>query len=263
MNFFEVTFFDFDLWKLLLLSFGGLIAGFVSTIAGGGSLLTIPLLIFLGLPIQVANGTNRIAILLQNIMAVSRFSTKKVIKWEKALSLIIPSFIGGALGSFIATLLSKNLFDIVVGILMLFILLTLFIKPKKWEKKKEKIIEKWWRYPLFFVIGIYGGFIQIGVGFFLLTGLVFFIGFNIVSANALKVLVIMCYTVISLIIYAIGGQVVLVAGLFLGIGNTIGSFISVNSIFKIKMKNIKWIIVIAVLLTVAKLFGLLNFISDF
>jgi uncharacterized protein len=262
--FFEITIMDFHLWKLILLTLGGVLAGFINTIAGGGSLLTIPLLIFLGLPSPVANGTNRIAILMQNIMGVSRFSSKKILKWDKAsamlnLSLLIPSILGGAAGAYIATLLNKETFDIVVAILMLLVLSTLFFKPKQWEKEDREISVKWWRFPLFFLIGIYGGFIQAGVGFLLLTGLVLAMGFDIVSANAIKVLIVLCYTVLALIIFIVSGNVVIIAGLFLGVGNVIGSFIGVGSIIKIKAVFLRWIIIIAVLITVLKLFGVFNF----
>lgn len=263
MNFFEITLFDFYLWKLILLTIGGMFAGFINTIAGGGSLLTIPLLIFTGMETQTANGTNRIAILLQNAMVVFRFSQKGTIKWHKDFcvfvgSIIIPSLAGSFLGAYIATILSKKAFDIVVGILMLFVLSTLFMKPKSWEKQIEKIIIKWWRIPAFFLIGIYGGFIQAGVGFLILTTLIVFMGFNIISANALKALTVLCYTLIALIIYIINGQTILIAGLFLAVGNVLGSLIGVKSVFKVKTTFIRWLIVGAVIITVAKLFGIIN-----
>lgn len=264
MNFFEITLFDFYLWKLILLTIGGLLAGFINTIAGGGSLLTIPLLIFTGMETQTANGTNRIAIFLQNAVAVLRFSQKGTLKWNKKFfifvgSIIIPSLAGSFLGAYIAIILTKKAFDIVVGILMLLVLSTLFIKPKAWEKRIEKIIIKWWRIPAFFLIGIYGGFIQAGVGFLILTTLIVFMGFNIISANALKALIILCYTIVALIIYIINGQTVLIAGLFLALGNVLGSLIGVKSVFKIKATFIRWLIVCAVIITVLKLFGLINF----
>jgi uncharacterized protein len=263
MGFFDIMLFNFPLWKLILLTVGGVIAGFLNTIAGGGSLLTIPLLIFLGLPTITANGTNRMAILLQNIAGVTRFSTKKVLSWDKdsvkrIVKLLIPSVIGGGVGALIAIFIPKDAFDIIVGILMLMIVITLFLKPKEWEKQTNNITEKWWRYPLFFVIGVYGGFIQAGVGFLLLSALVVGMGFNVLSANALKVLVVLCYTVLAIIIYIVDGQVIWIAGLFLSIGNVIGSFIGVSSILKVKPVFIRWLLIVVVLITALKLFGVLD-----
>jgi uncharacterized protein len=266
MEFFEIMIFTFPLWKLLLLTLGGLFAGFINTIAGGGSLLTIPLLIFLGLPSPVANGTNRIAIFMQNVMGVARFSRKRALKWDKEnimriLAMLVPSLIGAVIGAIIATQLSKEVFDIVVGILMILVLLTLFLKPKEWEKESEHIREEWWRYPVFLLIGMYGGFIQAGVGFLLLTGLVVGMGFNLVTANALKVLIVLIYTILALLIFILNGQVILIAGLFLGVGNVIGAVIGVSSILKIKPVFLKWIITVAVTVTVAKLFGLFELLG--
>ncbi len=263
MEFFDIMLFNFPLWKLILLTVGGVIAGFLNTIAGGGSLLTIPLLIFLGLPTITANGTNRMAILLQNIAGVTRFSTKKVLSWDKdsvkrIVKLLIPSVIGGGVGALIAIFIPKDAFDIIVGILMLMIVITLFLKPKEWEKQTNNITEKWWRYPLFFVIGVYGGFIQAGVGFLLLSALVVGMGFNVLSANALKVLVVLCYTVLAIIIYIVDGQVIWIAGLFLSIGNVIGSFIGISSILKVKPVFIRWLLIVVVLITALKLFGVLD-----
>ncbi|RME71099.1 MAG: sulfite exporter TauE/SafE family protein, partial [Chloroflexi bacterium] len=72
----------------------GFVAGFINTLAGSGSLVTLPLLIFAGLPANVANGTNRVAILLQNVVGVSSFRQQKVLDWRGGLKLALPAIIG-------------------------------------------------------------------------------------------------------------------------------------------------------------------------
>ena len=90
-------------WYLVLALIGtGLAAGFINTTAGGGSMLTLPLLMFLGLPANVANGTNRIAILLQNVIGVSTFRQKKVLDFSTDYKLAIPAIVGSIIGAFFA-----------------------------------------------------------------------------------------------------------------------------------------------------------------
>jgi uncharacterized protein len=259
MEIFTFDFFGFPIWKLLLLTFGGMFAGYINIIAGGGSLLTIPLLIFVGLPTGIANGTNRVGIFLQNVSAVWRLNSKQLIKWRLSISFILPVVFGSGVGAYLATIMNPEAFDIAVGILMLLILSTLFLNPEQWKNKVDTIKLHWWRFPVFFLIGIYGGFLQAGVGFLLLAALVPGLGFNIVSANAMKLLLTLYFTAIAIVIFLIQDQIVWIAGLFLAAGNIIGSFAGIKFLLKINPNVIRWIIIIAVLATAGKLFGLWTF----
>jgi len=223
----------------ILVLFTGIAAGFINTVAGGGSLLSLPVLTFLGLGIDVANGTNRIAILMQNIAATYRFRKSGVDVSKDVLKLGIPTLIGAAVGASVAINLNKEILEKVISIILIILAILLVFRPKMWsEKKEKKEISQIAQYLIFFGLGIYGGFIQAGIGFFLITAIVLVKGFDLVKTNALKVGIIAIYTVLSLIIFFIGGKVNIIAGLVLGIGNSIGGVLGAQ--FSVK-KGTKWI----------------------
>jgi uncharacterized membrane protein YfcA len=179
--------YDLAWYRILAVIGVGLIAGFINTLAGSGSLLTLPLLMFLGLPANVANGTNRIAILLQNVVGVSSFRQQKVLDFREGLKIGIPAVIGSLLGARIAVHLDDALMEKFIGGLLIGMFFLIILRPNRWLKGREgqSPVKPAWQFLIFFLIGIYGGFIQAGVGFFLLAGLVIGAGHELVRANAL------------------------------------------------------------------------------
>ncbi|HOC37037.1 MAG TPA: sulfite exporter TauE/SafE family protein [Tenuifilaceae bacterium] len=237
-------------WIYLLVVLAGVAAGFINTLAGSGSLLTLPLLIFIGLPANVANGTNRIGILMQSMVAVGRFKQKKVFEWSDGLWLTIPAGLGAVLGALVAVDLNEVLMNRIIGILLVFMFFLLLFEPEKWLKPKNpdsRIRFTPFRFIVFFVIGIYGGFIQAGVGFFLLAGLVLGAGMDLVRSNALKVLITMVFTILALVVFIINGQVDFKLGIIMGIGNMIGAWIATSVALKHGASFIRWVLLICVL----------------
>ena len=163
--------FSFDLVLLVIIGF---IAGGINIVAGGGSLLTLPMLIFLGLPPNVANGTNRIAIIIQNIFAVSGFKSKGVSAFPYSIYLAISASIGAIIGALIAVDIKGDLFNKILAVIMVIIVIYMVFKRKtSIEELLERITGKyfWLGILAFFFVGIYGGFIQAGVGFIMLLAL--------------------------------------------------------------------------------------------
>lgn len=244
----------------------GVIAGFINTLAGSGSLLTLPLLMFLGLPANIANGTNRVAIFLQNIVAVGSFKKKKVFEYKEGIWLIIPASVGALIGSMVAVHFNERIMELFIGGLLVFMFFLILFKPDRWLKEQAGTIDgspKFWRLVIFFFIGIYGGFIQAGVGFFLLAGLVFSVGTDLVKANALKVLIILIYTGVALVVFFINKQVDLKIGLILAIGNMIGAWIGSNVAVSWGPKFVRLILLLAVSISAFKLLGGFEFIAGF
>ncbi|MBN2519423.1 MAG: sulfite exporter TauE/SafE family protein, partial [Bacteroidales bacterium] len=174
--------FDF---KYFLVIGGGIVAGFINTLAGSGSLLTLPILMFLGLPANIANGTNRIAILMQSIVSVTSFKQQKVLDLKQGLWLSIPVVIGSLVGAKIAVDINEKLMYNCVAGLLIFMFFVILYKPERWIKGKAGNIEtkpSVIQIIIFFLIGLYGGFIQAGVGIFLLAGLVFTVGTDLVKS---------------------------------------------------------------------------------
>ncbi|WP_041081841.1 sulfite exporter TauE/SafE family protein [Thermotoga profunda] len=224
------------LYFLIFLS--GIASGFLNVVAGGGSLLTLPLLTLLGMGIDVANGTNRIAILLQNIVAVRNFQKGKVLPVKLSLLCGIPAAVGSIVGTMIVVDLDQNLLKKIVGVLLLIMGLFFFIKPKMWSGEPNKKINPFLAAIAFFGIGVYGGFIQAGVGFFFIFFTAALLGLDLVKNNALKVFIVLLYTPISLIIFLLNGKVMFLAGLILGLGSMVGAYLGVKFALK---KGINWL----------------------
>jgi len=215
------------LWQLPLLFAVGMIAGILNVLAGGGSLLTLPLLIFMGLPSAVANGTNRIAIFCQNIFAIRGFRKRKVLPLQLALLCTPPALLGSWVGAQLAISLDDQLFNRLLAVIMIGVLIFTAIDPMKRFRKEDVSFGFGRKVVLvisFFFVGIYGGFVQAGVGFLVITALLFH-GLDLVRINAIKVFVIFAYTFIALGVFIYHGQVNYPLGLALAAGNSIGGMI--------------------------------------
>ncbi|MCK5539012.1 MAG: sulfite exporter TauE/SafE family protein, partial [Bacteroidales bacterium] len=124
-------------WYIILALIGtGLAAGFININAGGGSMLVLPLLMFIGLPANVANGTLRIAILFQNIVAVNTFKKQKILDVKTDYKLVFPAIIGAVVGAFFAVEIDEALLKKVIAGLMIGMFLLVVLKPEVWVKEQ-------------------------------------------------------------------------------------------------------------------------------
>jgi len=250
---------DIAWYIYLIISLAGILAGFINTIAGSGSLITLPLLMFAGLPANVANGTNRIAILLQNIIGVSQFKKQKILDTKTGLYLSIPTTVGALIGAFIAIDIDERMMKLSIGVLLIIMFFLVLFQPDKWVKEKAGSIKakpSIVQIIIFFFIGIYGGFIQAGVGFFLLSGLVLGIGYDLLKANALKLLLILGYTPFALLVFIYHKQINFELGFTLAIGNMIGAFIASKTAHRLGNSFIRYVLLLILLISATKLFGL-------
>jgi len=249
-------------WYMILALIGtGIAAGFINTSAGGGSMLTVPLLMFMGLPANVANGTNRVAIMLQNVIAVRTFKKKKVLDYKTDYRLAIPAVLGSLVGALVAVEINTNLLEKIIAGIMVAMLLLVVLKPEIWVKERIGSVTAkptFWQYIIFFFIGLYGGFIQIGVGFILLAGLVLGCGHNLVKANAVKVFIVLLYTIFSLGIFIYNKQVDIVAGLILAAGNMFGGWLGVHFQVKGGAKYVRYILIGSMIIVILNLFGVFS-----
>ncbi len=216
-------------WGLLLLFAAGTVAGTLNVVAGGGSFLTLPVMIFLGIPPGVANGTNRVALLLQNAGAVWGFRRYRVLDARLAVRLAIPAIAGAAIGSWAALQVSDFAFRRMLAVLMLVMALWSLLRPPPRDPSPTAPPKPVGTQLLvvFFLIGIYGGFIQAGVGFLLLAGTTM-AGLDLVRGNAVKVTCVLLWTLVTILIFASGGAIDWGAGLVLGLGNLIGGQVGVR-----------------------------------
>jgi uncharacterized protein len=215
--------------QIIVILAAGLAGGFVNTLAGGGSFITLIALDFAGLSSAMANGTNRVAIEVQNIMAVLGFRSKGISNFKLTLHFAIPALLGAIVGAYLVIDLPDAIFKKILAVAMLFMLFTIVFDVKSWLK--DRVIEMTPRrrivaYFVFFLVGIYGGAIQAGVGFLFIATLVLVAGEDLVRTNSHKVFIIGTYTLFVLIVFALRGQVNWVLGLVLAVGNGTGAWIA-------------------------------------
>jgi uncharacterized membrane protein YfcA len=255
-----------DWIKYPLIVLAGMAAGFVNILAGNGSLLTLPALIFFGLPPNVANATNRVGVLFQNVVGVTSFQRKGMLDLRGALLYSIPTAIGSVVGAYIAVDINEEVFRRVLAVVMILMLVLMFVKPERWIKGKgsEEVTHR--LSPLgilvFFAVGIYGGFLQAGVGIFLLAALVLNAGYDVVRGNAVKVFIVLVMALVSLVIFQANGQVQWGVGLLLAVGNMIGAWLATR--FAVE-KGAIWVrrfVIVVVLFSAAELLGVFNWLGS-
>jgi len=214
-------------WQLPLLAALGVFAGILNVLAGGGSLMTLPVLLFLGLPAPIANGTNRIAIFFQNVFAMRSFHKHGIFPWQLALLGLLPALFGSYLGASLAVDIDDALFKRLLALIMVGVLILTALDPaKRWRREEMSMTGLRLVVLLltFFAIGVYGGFVQAGVGFIIIAALLPH-GLDLVRVNAVKVMVIFAFTVVALGVFIWYGQVDWPLGLALALGNSIGGVI--------------------------------------
>ncbi len=245
-------------WYVYLMAiFAGALAGVINTLAGSGSLVTLPMLVFLGLPADVANGTNRVGVLLQNVVGISVF--RRFGSFEPAFNrwLVATAIAGALLGAWIATILDKSAMEIAIGIVMVVMLVVLISNPKRWLREQSEVTTGrpgWLALLLFFGIGIYGGFIQAGVGVLLLSALVLVSGYTLNHANMIKLVIVLLMAMISLPLFVLNNQIDWALGGLMAIGQGIGAWLAANYATRVPNANV-WVrrlLIVIVLISIAR-----------
>ena len=231
-----------------LLVLGGVFAGYVNAVAGGGSALTLPLLMLFGIDASVANGTNRVAVGIQAVTASTAFHTQGVRPWRGA-TLILPWVITGAVvGGLIAIKMSPRALEVFFGVIFL-VLALVIARGSHWlEPNPDGVNSGQFKGPVsYFLIGLYGGIFQAGVGIPLLLALIYFDGLDVIHSNAAKALIITVYTALVLVIFGSAGQVAWLHGLLVGLGGILGSLVGARAVIQ-KGATLVRIVVVAILL---------------
>ena len=220
-------------WQLILLATLGIVAGMLNVIAGGGSLLTLPTMILMGMPEAVANGTNRVAILAQNVTAVSAFRKKGFSDFRLSLTLGLFALPGAVAGAWCGALIRGDIFNRILAGVMIGVVILMALKRRKKKNRSEltesapavtrtRLIAG---HLCMIAVGFYGGFIQAGVGFLLMAALHQVMGLDLVRVNMHKVFVVGVFTVAALTVYLLNGKVWWIPGLCLAVGNSLGGWI--------------------------------------
>ena len=241
---------------LILLIIVGFVAGVINTLAGGGSLLTLPVLIFMGLPPNIANGTNRIGIVIQMIAGTAGFKSKGITTFPFSIYMGISALIGSIIGAQIAVDIKGETFNKVLSFVMMAVVLLIVFKPKL---KAKELIERttgkhlWIGCVAFFFFGIYGGFINAGLGFILILFLHFFNHLSLVKSNATKAVIITIYMSGALVVFILNDAINWKMGLTMAIGTSLGGWFT--SRFSVKKGDgfIKIFLIVMVSIMAVKL----------
>lgn len=232
-----------SLETIFILIVVGIGAGFVNVVAGGGSLLTLPVMIFMGLPPNIANATNRIAILWQNVFAISKFRSAGVVDMKYSAYLGLAAVPGAVLGGWLALDIKGEVFTRILSVIMLVVGVLIVAgkrasrTPENYQSGSKLLLG----ILLFFLIGVYGGFIHAGVGFLIILVLERLMQAPLARINSVKVIVAFIYTLAVVLLFVVKNVINWPYGLTLAIGTSLGGWL--GSQFSIK-KGDKWIKII-------------------
>ena len=226
-----------DLGSITILVFVGCLAGFLNTIAGGGSMLSLPTLLFLEIPSSIANGTNRIAIIAQALPAAIVYFRKGFGDIAQSFVLSILLLPGSILGAYLGTQIDDKTFDRIVATILTITALSMFFAKTDREndcgnKTANSIKRRSLVYPLVLLLGFYGGFIHIGIGFLIIFILHKIGGLSLIATNTHKILIVVPYSVISLLIFWGEVSVLWHAGVSLALGTMFGGWVGAQVTIK-------------------------------
>jgi uncharacterized membrane protein YfcA len=232
---------------LALLLAGGA-GGFLNAVAGGGSSVTLPVLEWTLASPGLANATNRLAVLAQNVAAVGAFQTGRRVPWRLALALSAPTALGAACGAWIAARLPDASMRVALALGVLFAAAAALLPQPRAPRLAPP-----WREAAFFLSGAYAGFLQIGVGFVLLACLAGGLGLDLVRANAAKVFVVLVAMVPAVALFEAAGRIVWAHGIVLALGNMGGAWIAARLAIRRGDRFVRRAVVVAALLAAVKL----------
>lgn len=239
--------YELDLVFAVILVAMGFLAGIINTMAGGGSNLTIPALMVLGIPADIANATNRVSVLFQSLTAAKGFSKHGKLDIPDLKKIVSTTLVGGLVGAFFASYLPAALLKpVLLGAMITMAAIILFkpavVAPP--EGTEPRAFGESSSIPMLLLAGFYGGFVQAGVGFILIAAIAGSLHYDLVRANALKIVCTAAFTLVALALFVIRDQVLWVPGLTLAVGSMIGAHIAVKITINISQEALKWFLFI-------------------
>jgi len=244
-----------ELGVALLLIGGGFAAGVINTLAGGGSLLTVPLLHLAGLPGGLANGTNRVGVMVQNLVATWGFGREGVPSLRPALPLLLPLAIGALLGAALISRIPDHTFEQLFGAAMLLLLIPTLRPPPAAANGARRKMPGWLSALCLFTMGIYGGALQAGTGL-LLVHFLHWSGASLLQSNAIKVALNFCFTLLVLPIFLFAGQISWPEATVLTIGFALGGAIGPRLAIRASERTLRTLLALATLALAGRMLGL-------
>lgn len=231
----------------------GIIGGFINTLAGGGSMLTLPALMMLGMPADVANATNRVGVLFQSLTGVRGFRDADRLDTPAIVPVLVPTLAGALMGALAASflplwLLKPTLLGTMVAIALVMLVFPAVVAPPP-GTPAHALRDKPMAALGLFLAGAYGGFVQAGVGFLLIAAIAGGLRYDLVRSNALKLVCTAAFSVVALVVFVLRDQVLWIPGLILAAGTVVGAMVSVRFAISVSQSTLKWLLFIMVSLT--------------
>lgn len=244
--------YELTIWTVSLLVISGVCAGFINTLAGGGSMLTLPVLMLMGMPADIANGTNRLAVVIQSLTGVHGFKKHGYLETADIVPVMKPMLVGAFLGALVVSYMPPDILKPVLLITMMAMSLVMMFSsavvfPSEHEKPKLLGDLRFGNTGIF-LCGLYGGAIQGGVGFVLIL---FFSGamrYGILQANAWKMVCTLGFGFLSLVIFIVREQVVWLPGTILSVATIIGVLLSLKFAMKANQEVLKRFVLVVILI---------------
>lgn len=245
---------------VILLICSGIFVGVVNTFAGAAAMVSISVYTALGLPIEIANGTNRLPVLFQVGAAAFNFRKQHLLDYAVGLRLGIPTAVGAVVGAEFAAWVDPSIFVVLLATILVLLLTLLIFSPNRILKGNGKQLRGVRRldYLWFFLVGLYGGAFQIGMGYVILGLTIMGMGYDVITANALKSFIVMLYIPLTLAVYMWHGQVNYSYGFVHAVGNVIGAYIASKYATRINTQLLRWILIVFIALTVLDLFEIIS-----
>lgn len=247
-----------EIAMMTVLVLTGIAAGWLNTVAGGGSMLTVPALMWCGLPADVANGTSRIAILAQGVTAVAGFKREKALDTELLAAVALPNVLGALFGAYAATLIPNQIFKPILICTLLLMAFSMFLKPESFSPPAGSTAlhprERRGATLALVLSGFYGGFLQAGVGFVLLAVFAGLLRIDLVRGNGLKVAVVFLYSLVVVVVFAARARVDYAYGAVLALGHVIGAEAGVRFSVKRGQGAIKTVVFVMIVISGVSLF---------
>lgn len=251
---------DLTLIQYLLIVVGGFLAGIMNTLAGYGSLITLSLLMdVIGLPADMANGTNRVNVLSQCTASSIGYIKGGKVQLRKYRWIILAMVLGATAGIFTVLQVDNQSFRSIFRYLIILLFFIILINPKRWmrEQSEESTIPLPIRLIAFFALGFYGGFIQMGMGIFFLASMIFLERSTLLEGNGAKVAIVAIYTIVAVAIFHFNGLINWQAGMLIAISQSIGGYLTAKYASQSPNAN-KWayyVLVAIVLIVIVYQFG--------
>ncbi|MDX1939360.1 MAG: sulfite exporter TauE/SafE family protein [Saprospiraceae bacterium] len=250
-----------EFYQYVIAIVGSFLAGAINTLAGNGSVITLSLMTeMIGLPGNVANGTNRIGLFTQSAAGAFGFWQNGRLDFRRSWAFLVFTSIGAIIGALVAVKVSNEQFLSVFRFLMVFMLFVILFKPERWLRQTDPNLNLSLGLviPMFLALGFYGGFIQMGMGIFFVAVMVLTARYSLVDSNAIKVTIVGIYTIIVILIFQYKGLIDWKIGALIAIGQTIGGYLT--AVYASKNANAaRWahrILILAVVLSVIKMYNL-------